>query len=171
MTQAAQRFDLPQDWIYGVIRQESLYNADAVSSAAACGLMQIRPSTAREIAQRHQLPDPPNCTALLNPQTNVTLGSAHLQHLLQREGGQLVVALAAYNAGHNAAERWLPEDRSLPADVWIENIPYDETRRYVKRILWHIAVFGWRRSGHGQSIAAQMQNIRASSAQTAEAGS
>ena len=73
---------------------------------------------------------------------NTTLGARYLRALLDRFDNQLPVALAAYNAGPNAAERWLPP-QSIDADVWIENIPYDETREYVQRILWHRLMFTW----------------------------
>ena len=70
------------------------------------------------------------------------LGAAHLQDLLERFDGQLPLALAGYNAGPGAVQRWLPE-RDMDPDIWIENIPYNETRAYVQRILWHSVVFGW----------------------------
>ena len=81
------------------------------------------------------------------------LGAAHLRELIDRFGGQTIVALAGYNAGPNAAARWLPP-QSVDADVWIENIPYNETRTYVQRILWHNVVFTWlqdRRAAEGDT--------------------
>lgn len=143
---------LPENWIYGVIRQESLYRANVVSSANAYGLMQLLLPTARAVARRNGLPPPQDGDALFDPETNLALGSDLLRKLTHQNDGRFIVALAGYNAGHNAADRWLP-DSPMSADIWIENIPYNETRRYVKRILWHIAVFGWRRSGEPQSIA------------------
>jgi soluble lytic murein transglycosylase len=79
---------------------------------------------------------------LFEPEVNITLGAAELRGLLDRFDEQLPVALAAYNAGPAAAMRWLPRD-DLDADVWIENIPYNETRAYVQRVLWHNVVFSW----------------------------
>jgi len=143
---------LPENWIYGVIRQESLYRANVVSSANAYGLMQLLLPTARAVARRSGLPRPQNANALFDPETNLALGADLLRELTNQNNGRFIVALAGYNAGPNAANRWLP-DSPISADVWIENIPYNETRRYVKRILWHIAVFGWRRSGEPQTIA------------------
>jgi soluble lytic murein transglycosylase len=72
-----------------------------------------------------------------------------LRELIDRFGGQTVAALAAYNAGPNAAARWIPS-QPVEADVWIENIPYNETRTYVQRILWHNLVFNWLRTGEPQ---------------------
>ena len=128
--------------MYGVIRQESLYRVDAVSSAGARGLMQLQIDTARRTARYLKLPKP-ELTDLFIPAINTSLGAGHLRMLLDRFDGQLPVALAGYNAGPNAAARWLPADQSVDADVWIENIPYDETREYVQRILWHRLLFTW----------------------------
>ena len=77
-------------------------------------------------------------------------GRTHLKELIDQFGGQIPLALAGYNAGPNAALRWLPE-RSLDTDVWIENIPFNETRNYVQRILWHSVVFSWLQSGEPQT--------------------
>ena len=73
---------------------------------------------------------------------NITLGAAHVRELIDRFGGQVPLALAGYNAGPNAVPRWLPA-APMDSDVWIENIPYDETREYVQRILWHRLMFRW----------------------------
>jgi soluble lytic murein transglycosylase len=138
---AAQSAGMTPQLVYSVIRQESLYRADAVSSAGAMGLMQLRLDTARRTARSLKLPKP-TAEDLFEPAVNTTLGAAYLRKLLDRFDDQLPVALAAYNAGPNAAERWLPA-QSIDADVWIENIPYDETREYVQRILWHRLMFTW----------------------------
>lgn len=149
---AAADSKLPVDWIYGVMRQESLYRANVVSPSGAYGLMQLIMPTARRVAQRNNMPLPAVADDLFDPSTNITLGSDLLRRLTDRYDGRFIVALAGYNAGHNAADRWLPAS-PRSADVWIENIPYNETRHYIKRILWHIAVFGWLRSGEPQTIA------------------
>jgi len=144
---AAAASGLEPELIYAVIRQESLYRADAVSGAGARGLMQLRPGTAERVRARLG-EDVRRGSNLLDPELNVALGSAELARLLERYDGQLVVALAAYNAGPAAVDRWLPA-AAIDADVWIENIPYNETREYVRRVLWHRVVFGWRQSGRG----------------------
>jgi soluble lytic murein transglycosylase len=138
---AAETARLPPELVYGVIRQESLYRTDAVSSAGARGLMQLQIDTARRTARTLKLPKP-DLEDLFVPAINTSLGAGYLRTLLDRFDGQLPVALAGYNAGPNAAARWLPE-QSIDADVWIENIPYDETREYVQRILWHRLMFTW----------------------------
>ncbi|MDN5873172.1 MAG: lytic transglycosylase domain-containing protein [Sinobacteraceae bacterium] len=155
---AATAADLPEDWVYGVIRQESLYNRRAVSPSGAMGLMQLMPATADLVARRNDLPKPDGRNDLFDPRRNLTLGTKYLRTLLDRENGAFVVALAGYNAGASRAEHWLPS-QPLAADVWIENIPYTETRHYIQRILWHVAIFGWERSDKPQNISALLAPV------------
>jgi soluble lytic murein transglycosylase len=136
--------------IYGVIRQESLYRTDAVSGAGAFGLAQLMPETARRVAKEWQRPVPA-AADLFDPAVNITLGAAHLRELVNRFDQHTAVALAGYNAGEVAAQRWLP-DAPIDADIWIENIPYNETRDYVQRVLWHSVVFAWLENGRGQKV-------------------
>lgn len=138
---AAARARLREELIYAVIRQESLYRADAGSSAGALGLMQLLPTTARRTARRWGLPAPTR-TSLLEPSVNVPIGATYLRELLDGAGGQPALALAGYNAGPAAARRWLPE-APMETDVWVENIPYNETRAYVQKVAWHEIVFAW----------------------------
>jgi soluble lytic murein transglycosylase len=138
---AARRTGLDAELIYAIIRQESLYEATAGSSAGAVGLMQLLPETARQTARRAGLPTPTRAQLLL-PAVNVPLGSQYLADLVTRFGGETALATAGYNAGPNAVRRWLPE-RSLALDVWVENIPFNETRAYVQRVAWHTIVFRW----------------------------
>jgi soluble lytic murein transglycosylase len=135
--------------LYGVLRQESLFRPDAASSAGALGVAQLTPATARETARRWQLPVPGR-QDLFDPTVNIRLGAARFAELLERFDAQLPVALGAYNAGEAAAERWLPP-QPTDSDVWIENIPYNETRAYVRRVLWHSLVFSWLETGRPQS--------------------
>jgi len=140
VTAATRATGLRRELVYGVIRQESLFRADAVSNAGARGLMQLTPGTAaRHVAVAGAQPASGD---LLDPALNVALGAAELARLLELFDGRLPVALAAYNAGPNAAERWLP-NMPMDADIWIENIPFNETRAYVRRVLWHSLIFRW----------------------------
>jgi soluble lytic murein transglycosylase len=141
VAEAAKLADVPADWILGVMRQESLFRKDAVSRADARGLMQMLPVTAAAVARRWHLP-PPRKDALFDPSVAVPLGAAYLHELLDRRAGQIVLALAAYNAGPSPLIRWLPL-KPMDADVWIENIPYGETRAYVQHILEHIVAFAF----------------------------
>lgn len=154
---AAKLTGLAPQLIYSVMRQESLYRRDAVSSAGARGLLQMLPETARRTAAKWQRPRP-SVDDLFNPVINVPLGAANLRSLLDKFGGQTLVALAGYNAGPNAAARWMPPESRDP-DIWVENIPYNETRNYVQRITWHSVVFSWLKSGEPQKVDGWLSRI------------
>jgi soluble lytic murein transglycosylase len=156
--QAGSLAQLTPELIYGVLRQESLYRVDAVSSADARGLMQLQLDTARRTARHWKRPQP-DLSDLFDPATNILLGAARLRTLLDQFDGQIPAALAAYNAGPNAVMRWLPS-KSIDSDVWIENIPYGETRVYVQRILWHVLTFTWLRTKEAQQTNSWLTPIR-----------
>jgi len=156
---ASRLVQLPPEILYGVLRQESLYRTDAVSTAGARGLMQLQLETARATARFWKQPRP-MLNDLFDPSVNTSLGAGRLRMLLDRFDGQLAVALAGYNAGPNAAARWLPS-QPIDADVWVENIPYNETRGYVQRILWHSLMFTWLRSdGEAQQADSWLEPIK-----------
>jgi soluble lytic murein transglycosylase len=120
--------------ILALIRQESLFDPQAVSSASALGLMQLLPSTARRTARQLGLADP-RPEQLFDPELNLTLGISHLKELLQRYGGNQVKALAAYNAGERAVERWERQISTDDEEEFVERITYAETLTYVKLVL------------------------------------
>jgi len=165
---ASELSKLPRELIYSVMRQESLYRTDAVSSAGAQGLLQLMPDTARRTARTWKQPKPGE-DALFEPNVAIVLGAAHLKDLMDRFGGQTVVAIAGYNSGPNAAARWIPP-QPVEADVWIENIPYNETRTYVQRILWHNLVFNWLKSGEPQKADGWLVAVGPVSAAARESG-
>ncbi|HEY2677864.1 MAG TPA: transglycosylase SLT domain-containing protein [Steroidobacteraceae bacterium] len=136
---ASKLAQVPQDWILAVMRQESLFRRDAVSRADARGLMQMLPATASAIARRWHIAFPGR-DSLFDPSVAVPLGAVHLRELLDHYGEQLILSLAAYNAGSAAIAHWMPT-QTTDADVWIENIPYNETRGYVQHILEHIVAY------------------------------
>lgn len=139
-------------WVYAVIRQESGFRSSARSPVGALGLMQIMPATGRQIAQELQeLPDAVG-PALLEPQVNIRYGAYYLRQMLARLQDNPVLATAAYNAGPGKTAQWLPMT-AMPADVWIETIPYRETRAYVQRVLEYRAVYQ-RRLGEDAPAAA-----------------
>ncbi len=144
--------------ILGVARTESLFMPDVGSSAGALGLMQIMPATGRRTARELNLRYRGRAT-LLDPYSNVRLGSHYLGHLLERFAENPVLATAAYNAGPHRVERWLPEGTVLPADVWIDTIPFRETRRYVRRVLTSQAIFRWRMDGSLHRITTSMPPV------------
>jgi soluble lytic murein transglycosylase len=155
---AAELTGLPTSLIYAIIRQESLYRADAASSANALGLMQLLPTTAQATARRAGLPKPTRAS-LLQPSNNVPLGSSYLRYLLDRTDGQWPVAIASYNAGPGAARRWLAP-APVETDVWVENIPFNETRAYVQRVHWHSLVFDWLAERKPRDTSAWLGTVR-----------
>jgi len=148
---------VPADWILAVMRQESLFRKDAVSRADACGLMQMLPATAALVAVRWHLPAP-HRDDLFDPAIAVPLGAAYVRELLDRYGDQLSLGLAAYNAGPAAVARWMPQ-RSIEADIWIENIPFTETRSYVQHVLEHIIAFAVVRDAEPPRLSALLPPI------------
>jgi soluble lytic murein transglycosylase len=134
---------LPAARIYAVIRQESAFMHDVRSSAGALGLMQLMPATARQVARRAKLPDAGR-PDLLDPTRNLLLGSLYLARLEQRYGGHPVLASAAYNAGPGRVRRWLPGAGTVDSDVWIETVPFNETRGYLRAVLAYQIIYARR---------------------------
>lgn len=126
--------------IYGLIRQESAFDSQADSPAGAKGLMQVMPQTGRQIAAdlRDRWGDDDN---LFQAELNLKYGAFYFKKLLSQFGGHYALAAAAYNAGASKIKRWLPSGRSQPADIWIENIPYKETRGYVASVLMYTLIY------------------------------
>jgi soluble lytic murein transglycosylase len=120
--------------VVALIRQESLFDSRARSSAAALGLMQLLSSTATRVAKQLGLTPPPN-EKLFDPELNVTLGTHYLQSLLRRYSNNWFKAIAAYNAGEAAVDRWEKEIVTDDIEEFVERIPYLETRQYVKLVL------------------------------------
>ncbi|HRY15369.1 MAG: transglycosylase SLT domain-containing protein [Candidatus Competibacteraceae bacterium] len=126
-------------WIYAIIRQESAFRGDARSPVGAQGLMQLMPATGRQIAQ--DLQDAVATPDLRQPEINIRYGVHYLRRMLERLQANPVLATAAYNAGPNKVIAWLPVDDPAPADIWVETIPYRETRAYVQRVMEYAIVY------------------------------
>ena len=139
----AKQFSLQPGYVYGVMRQESAMNSIAKSHAGARGLMQLMPATAKEVAGKLNV-SAPNTSSLLQPSLNVKLGSKYLRLMLDRYDNQQVLATASYNAGPHRVKRWLPVENKMPADVWVDTIPFDETRKYVRRVMAYSTVYEWK---------------------------
>jgi soluble lytic murein transglycosylase len=137
---------VPISFLYGVARQESAFGPAARSSAGALGLMQLMPATAAATARNAGEPLP-LVAALFDPAVNVHIASRHLAELLERYDGNRVLVAAAYNAGSHRVDRWLRDRPARPADIWIETIPFSETRDYVKNVLAFAYIYG-QRLGH-----------------------
>jgi soluble lytic murein transglycosylase len=156
---ASKLTQVPPDWILAIIRQESLFRKDAVSRADARGLMQMQPATAVAVARRWHFAAPGR-DALFDPAIAVPFGAAFVRELLDRYGNQLDLSLAAYNAGPVSVARWLPA-QPVDADVWIENIPYTETRGYVEHVLEHIVAFSAVRGAEPPRLSSLMGPVNA----------
>ena len=139
----------------GLMRSESALAEDAVSPAGARGLMQVTPGTARQLAQRHGLRYS-NDEQLLQAEVNVRFGTAYLRDLLDRYGGNTVLATGAYNAGPNAVDRWLDERPAGEPAIWIETLPYFETRDYIPRVLAFTTLYDWRMQRPVSRISSRM---------------
>jgi soluble lytic murein transglycosylase len=130
---------VPRTELLAIARRESAFFPDAESPAGARGLMQVMPATGEVVASTLQQPQGAN---LFDVDDNVLLGSAYYRQLLDRFDGNRIFALAAYNAGPQRVERWRqPVGEGVPAEVWIETIPYLETRQYVQAVLAYNVVF------------------------------
>jgi soluble lytic murein transglycosylase len=136
----ADRQDLNPAIIFGLIRRESAFNQNARSPVGARGLMQIMPKTGQQIA-RELKEKWRNTNALFNPSTNVKYGSYYYKQLLNQFDGHYALAAAAYNAGPHRVNRWLPKTETLAADIWIETIPFKETRAYVAAVLTYALIY------------------------------
>jgi len=143
VTQYATKRGLNRSVIYSIIRTESAFMSDARSPAGALGLMQIMPATGRETARRIGT-SLTSARALLEPTKNIMIGSAYLKQVLRRFGGSFSLAAAAYNAGPHRVKTWLPKSGCVSADIWIDTIPFTETRRYVRRASFYATVYQWR---------------------------
>lgn len=130
--QARQR-NLDEALVLGLVRQESRFLAEAKSSAGALGLMQLMPATASRVAKQIGMKDY-RPSRLGKPEVNAALGTAYLRHVLDGFGGSAVLAAAAYNAGPGRASRWR-NSLKLEGAVYVESIPFSETRQYVKKVL------------------------------------
>ena len=130
---ASLEFEFDPSLIYAVMREESSFRTQVESPAGAIGLMQIIAPTGRGISKALGLQgfEP---TQLKRPAVNVRFGAYYLSSLLARYAGSRALAVAAYNAGPQAVNRWLEQQGSLPRDVFVESVPYGETRRYLRRV-------------------------------------
>ena len=126
--------------IFGLMRQESMLDEHAKSAVGALGLMQIMPETGKQIA-RNLNESWQSDNALLKPDVNIKYGTFYYRQLLSQFDGHFGLATAAYNAGSGKVIKWLPSQGLLPADVWIETIPYKETRKYVMSVLSYATIY------------------------------
>ncbi|MCM2359378.1 MAG: transglycosylase SLT domain-containing protein [Geobacteraceae bacterium] len=139
VAQTAAAHDLPESLVYSIIRAESSFLPTALSPAGAVGLMQLMPATAASMANGARGKFNPD--SLTNPETNIRLGARHLRDLLDLYQGDLVLAVAAYNAGSGNVNRWRKAFGGLRPDEFVESIPFAETREYVKKVLTNAEIY------------------------------
>ena len=158
VAQASKLTSVPADWILAIMRQESLFRKDAVSRADARGLMQMLPATAA--------PSPALAHARAEPRRAVRPATWRCRSARPMCAScstattiNWPLSLAAYNAGPAAVARWMPP-QSIDADIWIENIPYTETRSYVQHVLEHIVAFAAVRDAEPPRLSALLPPMR-----------
>jgi len=149
-------YDLEEAWVLGVVRQESRFIVDARSGAGAAGLMQLLPHTARWVAQKTGYRGY-SAKRVADVETNIALGTRYLKFVLDGTGHP-VLASAAYNAGPNRARRWMPP-RPMEAAVFIESIPFNETREYVKRVMANAVHYALLLEGRSTSLKQRMGSV------------
>ncbi|MEP1448628.1 MAG: transglycosylase SLT domain-containing protein [Paraglaciecola sp.] len=132
----AKKNNIDVAWAYAIVRRESSFMPDAASHAGALGLMQMMPGTAHYLAKKKI-----NRNSLFNPGINVELGTQYMRYLMNKMDNNPILATASYNAGWRRVKQWLPEKESVPLDLWIETIPYKETRNYVKAVLAYQQIY------------------------------
>lgn len=125
--------------LMAIARRESAFNHQAVSPVGARGLMQLMPATAAQVSRQLGLA-PPNPGELFNPAVNIRLGSTYISDMLDRYNGNRLAAAAAYNAGPGRVDRWL-RDAPEAFDLFVESIPFRETRAYVQAVMAYRVIF------------------------------
>ncbi|MEI9949609.1 MAG: lytic transglycosylase domain-containing protein [Pseudomonadota bacterium] len=157
---AAQRENLSPALLFAVMRQESVFDPNAGSTAGACGLLQLIAPTARRVAD--QLHEPFTEAALLSPDSNIRYGAHYLAQLSGYFDGNLALVAAAYNAGPDAVFRWLSAPEKIGIDAFVARIPFDETRTYVERVLGNLARYQYLSGGAAAVSALNLDLPRAS---------
>jgi len=151
---AAEEQPVPPELIWAIAREESSFRPDVVSVAHAYGLTQLILPTARRFGRALSLRPTP--TTLRDPMINARIGAAYMGWLWNRYEENPVVLPSAYNAGQGATDRWLRERPDQRLDEWIEEIPYDETRRYTRRVLQTWGIYTWLNRGELPALPARL---------------
>jgi soluble lytic murein transglycosylase len=167
----AQSIGLEPAYVYGLIRQESRFVMDARSGVGASGLMQVMPATAKWTAKKIGISDF-TPAKLTDRDTNIAIGTGYLKLVLDSFQGSMPLAAAAYNAGPSRARTWRGASGApvLEAAIWAENIPFNETRDYVKKVLSNTTLYAAMISGQPQSIKARLGSVGPLDATTSETG-
>jgi soluble lytic murein transglycosylase len=153
----ASQIGLDPAYVYGLIRQESRFITDARSSVGASGLMQVMPATAKWTAKKIGLT---NFTPgqINDRDTNIAIGTGYLKLVLDDFTGSMPLAAAAYNAGPSRPRNWR-NGPILEAAIWAENVPFSETRDYVKKVLSNTTNYAAILTGQPQSLKARLGSV------------
>ncbi len=135
--------NLPASFVYSIIRSESAFMEDARSPKGALGLMQLMPATGKQTAKQIKV-KLARSHDLMKADKNIPIGTAYMRQMLDRFDGNLAMAAGAYNAGPHRVKSWQPKEACLPAEIWVEMVPFTETRRYIRRALFYSAIYEWR---------------------------
>ncbi len=141
--QAARQYNIDEAFIYAIIRQESLFFADNVSAVGAKGLMQVMPQTAKMITKQAHIPYS-DANELFNSEKNIHIGTAYLKQLAKQFKAHPLLMTAAYNAGPRQVRYWQLHHEPKEIDQWIETLPWQETRNYLKNVIAFYAVYQYR---------------------------
>ncbi|MDI1352891.1 MAG: transglycosylase SLT domain-containing protein [bacterium] len=139
----SKQYSVAPEFVYAIIRQESGFREDVVSSAGARGLMQVMPRTASVVSQMGKIPYRDQNQLFLS-EKNINIGIAYLQHLAKRFGNHPILIAAAYNAGPHQVVYWLKNHPPKEIDEWIETLPWQETRNYLKNVMAFYVVYQYR---------------------------
>jgi soluble lytic murein transglycosylase len=157
LSKQAQIRKLDEPLVFGLVRQESRFIADAKSSAGARGLMQVMPATARWVAGKMGMKGF-RPSRVSKPEVNAALGAFYLKHMLEGFNGNAVLAAAAYNAGPGRARRWC-DTKPIEGAIYIETIPFTETRQYVKKVMANTVLYAAMMGGEPRSLKSRLGTI------------
>ncbi len=139
----AKKRNLDTGWIFALMRSESAFMEKVKSPAGALGLMQIMPATGRLTAKKIGLKKF-RPSDLLIGKKNIVIGTAYMKEMLDKFNGNRILATASYNAGPGRSVKWSPRKDCKEPDIWVEQIPFNETRAYVKRVMFYASIYDWR---------------------------
>lgn len=142
-SEKSQAHNISKSFAMAIARRESSFRTDAISPVGATGLMQLMPGTARYVAQEKVTRN-----ALFQADENIDYGVQYLRYLMDKLNNNPVLVSASYNAGWRKVLEWLPANEALPVDIWIENIPYKETRAYVKAVMAYQHIYDQQLGGN-----------------------
>ena len=158
--EAARANGIEPELLFAVMRVESVFNPRIISYAGAIGLMQIMPRTGRLIAQAIGRADF-TVDMLLDPETNIQFAAWYLASLIDRFDGRIPLAIASYNGGPHNVRRWMRDHaEDMPLDAFLETIPFEQTHRYVRRVLTHYEAYRAQRDRPLQHLDTRLPEAR-----------